>query len=118
MGFWPVRAAASGPRRSALSQTPYGDSDVTRSIVAVMGLSGNRQPVGVGFAIANDQVLTCAHVVNAAIGRPLTEQTPPGRTAHPPLIVPLYDDEAGHPSSPDRVILTDVLHWSPPASEG
>ena len=101
-----------------MSQTPYGDPDVTRSIVAVMSVSGNRQPVGVGFAIANDQVLTCAHVVNAAIGRPLTEQTPPGRTAHPPLIVPLCDDEAGHPGSPDGVIVTDVLHWSPPASEG
>jgi hypothetical protein len=76
----------------------------------------NSRPVGVGFFIAPNQVLTCAHVVNAAIGRPLTEQASPKGAYHPKLILPLQEDDGGRPG-PSR-ISTEVQHWSPPVSDG
>jgi len=100
-----------------MKKSPFRESDVTKSIVAVIGDKDNK-PVGVGFIIADNQVLTCAHVVNVSLGRSLTEQTAPGVALRPKLILPLFEDGGGHPGSPTAKVSAEVLHWSPPGSEG
>lgn len=90
--------------------------DVTRSIVALISETDSR-PVGVGFIIARNQVLTCAHVVNAALGRPLEEQAAPAAARRPTIILPLQDDGAGSAGSRIAKVPAEVLHWVPPSSE-
>lgn len=96
-----------------MSQASSRKSDVTRSIVAVMA-EADSKPVGVGFIIASNQVLTCAHVVNASLGRSLTEQTAPGGALRPTISLPLHDDSVGHIGSGAAKVPAEVLHWVPP----
>ncbi|MBR1231638.1 serine protease [Bradyrhizobium sp. AUGA SZCCT0182] len=49
---------------------------LSNSIVAISGLDGT-EPQGAGFLIGTRLVLTCAHVVNAALGRSLGEAKRP-----------------------------------------
>lgn len=99
-----------------MSRASSRESDVTRSIVAIMA-EADSKPVGVGFIIASNQVLTCAHVVNASPGRSLTEQTAPGGALRPAIILPLHDDDDGHTGSRTAKVPAEVLHWTPQSSE-
>ena len=49
------------------------------SIVQI--LQHGQKPVGLGFVVDRHHVLTCAHVVNAALGRDLKEPAPPSPSA-------------------------------------
>lgn len=44
------------------------------------GAPSNPEVVGAGFLIADRHVLTCAHVVNQALGRPIDEATIPDQS--------------------------------------
>ncbi|MFI0261074.1 trypsin-like peptidase domain-containing protein [Streptomyces sp. NPDC017056] len=88
------------------------DQPLYRSFVSVRDAG---RAVGAGVLIADDAVLTCAHVVNSALGRDRYDQTPPGpaRTVRVrlPHVAPDHDLTA-------RV---DPALWSPPratAAEG
>ncbi|MDQ8706159.1 trypsin-like peptidase domain-containing protein [Streptomyces sp. LHD-70] len=48
------------------------DEALVSSVVRIKGLDG--QPIGAGFLVAPDQVLTCAHVVTFALSRSDTDQ--------------------------------------------
>ena len=56
-------------------------------------------------------------MVNASLGRPLTEQTAPGAALRPTIILPLHDDGAGPAGSGTARVQAEVLHWAPPGSE-
>lgn len=45
---------------------------------AICEILRDGRPVGLGFAVGSSQVLTCAHVVNAALGRGTVEAADPG----------------------------------------
>ncbi|WP_077796727.1 trypsin-like peptidase domain-containing protein [Streptomyces sp. JHA26] len=59
--------------------TPAGDGadDPSRYVVSVRRAEDGKT-VGAGFVLGTDTVLTCAHVVNAALDRPLLEPRTPG----------------------------------------
>ncbi|MFE6776449.1 trypsin-like peptidase domain-containing protein [Streptomyces sp. NPDC057702] len=68
-------------------------------------------PVGAGVLIAEDLVLTCAHVVNSALGRDRFDQSSPPRAARLTLTFPLVDH--AHPVSA-RV---EPASWRAPRAE-
>ncbi|MGP3915195.1 NB-ARC domain-containing protein [Nonomuraea sp. 10N515B] len=71
-------------------------------------LDADDEPVGAGFLVAERQVLTCAHVVNAALGM---ESAAPGRPAAPVRVLfPL--------SGNTRRLEAVVVGWAPIGSEG
>jgi hypothetical protein len=116
---WVLSDSGQPPRKARrwpLSQASSGELDVTRSIVALIAEADNK-PVGVGFIIASNLVLTCAHVVNASLGRPLTEQTAPGGALRPTVILPLHDDSAGHTGARTAKVPAEVVYWAPPGSD-
>src|SRR5690349_16271554 len=53
-----------------------------RALVAVLR-NADGKPAGAGVLISGDLVLTCAHVVNVALGRPVEE---PAKTSSPVLL--------------------------------
>ena len=78
------------------------------AVVRVWGAS--EKVVGAGFLVGPRQILTCAHVVNAALGRPR------GAGERPELPV-----EVDWPvTAPGRQVLTRVAVWIPrgPMGEG
>lgn len=83
----------------------YGpaSADPRRSVVTVLRVHDGRT-AGAGVLLATDQLLTCAHVVNDALGRPLFEARTPGR----PVEVILHGA-----TSTTRYDAT-VTHWVPP----
>ena len=76
-------------------------------IVRIVGPDG--RTVGVGTLVGPAEVITCAHVVNAALGRDQLSQERPADeiTLHFPLI---QDTKDGHKAR--------VSKWLPPPSEG
>ncbi|MEE6261873.1 WD40 domain-containing protein [Plantactinospora sonchi] len=74
-------------------------------VVRIVGPHG--VPVGVGTLVGPREILTCAHVVNAALGRPQRSQTLPDA----PLTVdfPLLPDEPGRRARVER--------WTPPPDD-
>ncbi|MEU3898281.1 trypsin-like peptidase domain-containing protein [Streptomyces sp. NPDC045251] len=81
--------------------------DPSRYVVSV-GLPEGGKSVGAGFVLGADTVLTCAHVVNAALGRPLLEPRPPGADR---ILVKVHDDLGSARWYPAR-----VSHWVAPRS--
>ena len=67
-----------------------------------------RPTAGLGLLVGIEQVVTCAHVVNAALGRGLREQVPPGESDLVQVEFPLL------PETPVR--LARVVTWVPPPS--
>jgi hypothetical protein len=65
-----------------------------RSIARVVRHDG--QPLGLAFVVAERHLLTCAHVVNVALGRAPTEPAPPG-AAPVWLEFPFGDDDSAQP---------------------
>lgn len=49
---------------------------VEQYLVAILGNDASDKPVGAGVLISDDRIITCAHVVNRAIGRPLYSEQP------------------------------------------
>ncbi|GAA4809378.1 serine protease [Streptomyces ziwulingensis] len=66
--------------------------------------------VGAGFVLSPDTVLTCAHVVNAALGRVMLEPRAPGLDE---VVVEVHTDGPGVRSHPARVV-----HWVAPHASG
>ncbi|WP_225826620.1 trypsin-like peptidase domain-containing protein [Streptomyces naphthomycinicus] len=67
---------------------------------------------GAGFVLGSDTVLTCAHVVNAALGRDMLDTRAPG-VDEVPVEVPDGETHGG-----SRQYLARVAHWIPPRAQG
>lgn len=83
------------------------DASLHRAFVSVLGRAA---PVGAGVLIAPRLVLTCAHVVNSALGRGRFDSAPPSRGQVVPVRLPHIDRErqlAGR-------VVTEM--WRPPRS--
>ncbi len=78
-------------------------------IVRILGSDG--KPAGVGAMVAERKIVTCAHVVNVALGLDRHEQASPSE----PVTVdfPLAGNETA-----TRTWLASVQRWLPPSREG
>ncbi|WP_410582708.1 trypsin-like peptidase domain-containing protein [Amycolatopsis sp. lyj-108] len=74
---------------------------------------GNHQPVGVGFLVDGSHLVTCAHVINTALGRPERTQDAPEHDVRVPVDFPLLGNAAGAP-----IRLCQVSRWLPPPVTG
>ncbi|ATL25159.1 Two-component hybrid sensor and regulator [Streptomyces formicae] len=70
-------------------------------------------PVGVGFVVGERHIVTCAHVVNAALGRDRTVRDRPADTARVQVEFVLLGDAEGAPLRHCR-----VAAWDPPPYAG
>ncbi|MEV4613165.1 serine protease [Kitasatospora sp. NPDC049258] len=77
-----------------------------------IGRIAGESPAGVGFLIGRRQILTCAHVVNTALGRPKRAQERPPPEQIVPVTFPLLNDVGGQPFD------ARVVSWSPPPEKG
>jgi Trypsin-like peptidase domain len=75
--------------------------------------AGSAVPAGVGFVVGDRQVLTCAHVVNTALGRTQRDQQAPGAQARVQVDFPLLGDPEAAPLRNCRVEV-----WVPPPASG
>ncbi len=75
--------------------------------------SGTAAPAGVGFVVDDRHIVTCAHVVNTALGRDKRAQDKPGPQARLQVDFPMLGDAAGAPSRS-----CGVEAWAPPPSSG
>jgi signal transduction histidine kinase len=74
---------------------------------------GSAAPAGVGFVVGSREVITCAHVINVALGRPIRDQTLPGAEARVQVDFPMLGDADGGPSRSCKVVT-----WVPPSAVG
>jgi WD40 repeat protein len=89
-------------------------SVVTREGFTVRLLcSGSVIPAGVGFVIGDRQIITCAHVVNTALGRGKRTQGNPGSDVRIQIEFPMLGDSNG---APLRSCMVGA--WVPPPSSG
>ena len=72
------------------------------------GMSGSA--AGLGVLVGRDQVVTCAHVVNTALGREQRDQAAPGEQDTVLVDFPLLGDGA--------VRVAYVVAWKPPPEAG
>ena len=80
---------------------------------AVLQIQDHRGvPVGLGFLVTDELALTCAHVVNAALGT--SPETPPATQARIEVVLPLLRAPAGTPHSGTA----SVELWVPPRPSG
>ncbi|MGH9120840.1 MAG: trypsin-like serine peptidase, partial [Acidimicrobiales bacterium] len=75
--------------------------------------AGSAVPAGVGFVVGDRHVVTCAHVVNTALGRALRDQEVPGAELRVQVEFPLLGDSEGAPLRSCRVAV-----WVPPPASG
>lgn len=75
------------------------------------GTSG--EAIGVGFVVGDAQVVTCAHVVNVALGRQKPDRSKPPEDARIQVEFVLLGDAEGGPVRNFR-----VSAWDPPAATG
>jgi hypothetical protein len=87
--------------------------------IARVRRASDRRPVGLAFAVGGRFLVTCAHVVNTALDRPLREATAPDQSELQ-LVFPFGDGLKGHqplrsasvavwlPGDPQRFDLEDV----------
>ncbi|PKV84380.1 signal transduction histidine kinase [Streptomyces sp. TLI_146] len=68
---------------------------------------------GVGCVVAEKHIVTCAHVVNAALGRDMADRERPPDSARIRVDFPLLGDAEGAPLRECR-----VAAWDPPAAPG
>ena len=76
------------------------------AVVRLVGWSAGRTTAGLGLLVDSGRVVTCAHVVNAALGRGQREQERPGESDLVQAEFPLL------PGRPVR--LARVVAWVPP----
>jgi Protein kinase domain len=70
-------------------------------------------PAGIGFVVDDMRIITCAHVVNAALGRDPQTQEPPDPQARVQVDFPMLGGPAGA-----RSRSCAVQAWVPPPSRG
>jgi WD40 repeat protein len=75
--------------------------------------AGSPVPAGVGFVVGERHILTCAHVVNTALGRALRAQEAPGSQMRVQVVFPVLGDTEGAPLRSCRVAV-----WVPPPVSG
>ena len=75
--------------------------------------AGSDQTAGIGFLVTERHIVTCAHVVNAALGRGLREQSKPGGNVRVQVEFPKLGGADGVPSRICR-----VQAWVPPPPSG
>src|ERR1700748_1814973 len=77
----------------------------------VVGISrqGSPIPAGVGFVVGDRQVITCAHIVNTALGRDQRARDMPGSDALIQISFPMLGDADGAPVRACRIVA-----WAPP----
>ena len=76
--------------------------------------SGSAAPAGVGFVVDDTHIITCAHVVNTALGRSdQRAQDKPGPLVRIQVDFPMLGDAAGAPSRNCA-----VQAWAPPPLSG
>ena len=77
----------------------------------VVGISrqGSPIPAGVGFVVGDRQVITCAHIVNLALGRDQRARDMPGSDASVQISFPMLGDAEGAP-----VRVCRIVAWAPP----
>ncbi|MEU2060606.1 trypsin-like peptidase domain-containing protein [Streptomyces sp. NPDC013455] len=87
-----------------------GYDDPSRYVVSIRRVEDGRT-AGAGFVLGPDTVLTCAHVVNAALGREMFDARVPG-VAEVPV------QAHGRQPAAGRVYPARVAHWIPPRARG
>jgi hypothetical protein len=75
--------------------------------------AGSVVPAGVGFVVGDRHVMTCAHVVNTALGRAQRDQQAPGAELRVQVDFPVLGDSEGAPLRSCRVEV-----WVPPPASG
>ena len=75
--------------------------------------SGSAASAGVGFVVDDTHIITCAHVVNTALGRDQRAQDRPGPLVRVQVDFPMLGDAGGAPSRSCA-----VQAWAPPPSSG
>jgi Trypsin-like peptidase domain len=75
--------------------------------------SGSAAPAGVGFVVDDLHIVTCAHVVNTALGRDQRAQDKPGPQVRVQVDFPMVGNAAGAPSRSCA-----VQAWVPPPLSG
>lgn len=86
-----------------------GAGDPSRHVVSVRRPEDGKA-VGAGFVLGDDTVLTCAHVVNAALDRPMLEPRAPGLDR---VTLEVHDDGGA-----SRAYFARVAHWIAPRAHG
>jgi Trypsin-like peptidase domain len=84
-----------------------------RGFVVRVLRTGSTVAAGVGFVVGDRHVLTCAHVVNTALGRAQRDQEAPGKDVRVQVDFPALGDPDGAPLRSCR-----VERWSPPPVSG
>jgi len=80
------------------------------AIVRLYSWAGTRPTAGLGLLVGTGQLVTCAHVVNSALGRALREQAQPGESDLVQVEFPQL------PEMPVRQ--AQVVTWVPPPIRG
>src|SRR5215469_14684928 len=75
--------------------------------------TGSSAPAGIGFVVGDRQIVTCAHVVNHALGRDKRSQEKPGHDVLLQVDFPILGDSAGAPTRS-----CTVQAWMPPPASG
>jgi WD40 repeat protein len=75
--------------------------------------AGSSAPAGVGFLVGDRHILTCAHVINAALGREQRKQEAPGSDVRVQVDFPILGNVGEPPSRNCR-----VEAWVPPPPTG
>ncbi len=71
------------------------------------------EAVGVGFVVGDKRIVTCAHVVNVALGRPRPDRSEPPEGARIQVEFVLLGDAEGGPVRNCR-----ISAWDPPSTAG
>jgi hypothetical protein len=69
----------------------------------------DRHAAGLAFVVDQEHMLTCAHVVNTALGRPLREASPP-----PPGVELTLEFEFGGTGDAPATATARIVDWWPP----
>ena len=106
------RRPTPSPARVTNGVLPMPDASPGQFVVRILGPAGS--PVGVGMLVGPHEAMTCAHVVNAALGLDLRSQPQPDGTVtlEFPLLGSAGKDDA-FPGGTARVV-----RWLPPPRDG
>jgi WD40 repeat protein len=83
-----------------------GMGDVSPEAFTVRLLAPDGRPAGIGVLVSGRHILTCAHVVNAALGRDLTAEDRPDAIVRVDFPFLFYEE--------DEPLSARVVHWVPP----
>lgn len=74
--------------------------------------NGSGVPAGVGFVVDETHIVTCAHVVNTALGRRKLEQDPPSPGTRIQVAMPMLDGDDDAPTLSCIVQAWGSRRWS------